>query len=92
MTRVWFFRCRSIVYLEIDNRLCSQDSDNCFPTAESAADYLGALSAREMLGKFPYPLKEVRSEYCFYFLFCFYGDKLTSCEFIHCYKFLTVKP
>ncbi|KAK1785538.1 hypothetical protein P4O66_018902 [Electrophorus voltai] len=50
----------SIVYLEIDNRLCSQDSDNCFPTADSAADYLGALSAREML-RFPYPLKEVRS-------------------------------
>uniref|UniRef100_A0AAR2JIY6 Notch receptor 3 n=1 Tax=Pygocentrus nattereri TaxID=42514 RepID=A0AAR2JIY6_PYGNA len=34
----------SIVYLEIDNRLCSQDSDNCFPTADSAAEYLGALS------------------------------------------------
>uniref|UniRef100_A0A8B9R982 Notch receptor 3 n=1 Tax=Astyanax mexicanus TaxID=7994 RepID=A0A8B9R982_ASTMX len=51
----------SIVYLEIDNRLCSQDSNDCFPTADSAAEYLGALSAREML-RFPYPLKEVRGE------------------------------
>lgn len=46
------------MYLEIDNRLCAED---CFPTAESAADYLGALSAVEML-RFPYPLKEVRGE------------------------------
>lgn len=51
----------SIVYLEIDNRLCSQDSDDCFRTAESAADYLGALSATDLL-RFPYPLKSVRSE------------------------------
>lgn len=58
----FFFLGRSIVYLEIDNRLCSQDSESCFPTAESAAGYLGALSAQEMLGKFPYPLKEVRSK------------------------------
>uniref|UniRef100_A0A671QZ44 Neurogenic locus notch homolog protein 3-like n=1 Tax=Sinocyclocheilus anshuiensis TaxID=1608454 RepID=A0A671QZ44_9TELE len=51
----------SIVYLEIDNRLCSQGSDDCFRNANIAAEYLGALSAREMLN-FPYPLKEVRSE------------------------------
>ncbi|CDR00207.1 unnamed protein product [Oncorhynchus mykiss] len=51
----------SIVYLEIDNRLCSQRSDDCFPSADSAADYLGALSAVEML-RFPYPIKEVRGE------------------------------
>uniref|UniRef100_A0A673G7A3 Neurogenic locus notch homolog protein 2-like n=1 Tax=Sinocyclocheilus rhinocerous TaxID=307959 RepID=A0A673G7A3_9TELE len=51
----------SIVYLDIDNRLCSQGSDDCFRNANSAAEYLGALSAREMLN-FPYPLKEVRSE------------------------------
>uniref|UniRef100_A0A8C1WMA3 Notch receptor 3 n=1 Tax=Cyprinus carpio TaxID=7962 RepID=A0A8C1WMA3_CYPCA len=51
----------SIVYLEIDNRLCSQGSDDCFRSASSAADYLGALFAKEMLN-FPYPLKEVRSE------------------------------
>lgn len=46
------------MYLEIDNRLCTE---NCFPTADSAAEYLGALSAAEML-RFPYPLKEVRGE------------------------------
>lgn len=51
----------SIVYLEIDNRLCSQGSEDCFPTADSAAEYLGALSAVEML-RFPYPLKEARGE------------------------------
>lgn len=46
----------SIVYVEIDNRLCTED---CFFTADSAAEYLGALSAVEGL-QFPYPLKEVR--------------------------------
>lgn len=51
----------SIVYLEIDNRLCSQGSEDCFPTADSAAEYLGALSAVEIL-RFPYPLKEARGE------------------------------
>ena len=54
--------CRSIVYLEIDNRLCAaQSSESCFPTAERAADYLGALSAVEML-RFPYPIKEAVGE------------------------------
>lgn len=52
------FSRSSIVYLEIDNRLCTE---NCFPTADSAAEYLGALSSVEML-RFPYPLKEVRGE------------------------------
>uniref|UniRef100_A0A8C9UBQ6 Notch receptor 3 n=1 Tax=Scleropages formosus TaxID=113540 RepID=A0A8C9UBQ6_SCLFO len=52
----------SIVYLEIDNRLCAQGSNGCFPTADSAAEYLGALSAVEML-PLPYPIKQVRSEY-----------------------------
>lgn len=53
------YSCSSIVYLEIDNRLCTE---NCFPSAEKAADYLGALSVAEML-RFPYPLKEVRGKY-----------------------------
>uniref|UniRef100_A0A4W2F136 Uncharacterized protein n=1 Tax=Bos indicus x Bos taurus TaxID=30522 RepID=A0A4W2F136_BOBOX len=37
----------SVVMLEIDNRLCLQspENDHCFPDAQSAADYLGALSA-----------------------------------------------
>ncbi|KAK5856133.1 hypothetical protein PBY51_007751 [Eleginops maclovinus] len=51
----------SEVHLEIDNRLCDQKSDGCFPSAERAADYLGALSAVEML-RFPYPIKEARGE------------------------------
>lgn len=35
--------------------------EDCFLTADSAAEYLGALSAVEGL-QFPYPLKEVRGE------------------------------
>lgn len=42
----------------MDNRLCYE---NCFPTADSAAKYLGALSSMEKL-RFPYPIKEVRGE------------------------------
>lgn len=51
----------SVVMLEIDNRLCLQspENDHCFPDAQSAADYLGALSAVERLD-FPYPLRDVR--------------------------------
>lgn len=53
----------SVVMLEIDNRLCLQspENDHCFPDAQSAADYLGALSAVERLD-FPYPLRAVRGE------------------------------
>lgn len=53
----------SVVMLEIDNRLCLQspESDHCFPDAQSAADYLGALSAVERLD-FPYPLRAARGE------------------------------
>lgn len=54
--------CRSIVHLEIDNRLCSQNSGECFPSAESAAEYLGGLAATDQL-RFPYPLQAVSSEY-----------------------------
>lgn len=46
------------MYLEIDNRMCSE---GCFPTADSAAEYLGALSAREIL-RFPYPIIQARGE------------------------------
>lgn len=52
----------SIVYLEIDNRLCSQEIEDCFLSADNAAEYLGALSAVDML-RFPYPLKEVGGEW-----------------------------
>lgn len=53
----------SVVMLEIDNRLCLQspENDHCFPDAQSAADYLGALSAVERLD-FPYPLRAARGE------------------------------
>lgn len=50
-----------MVTLEIDNRLCYQASDKCFPDAVTAADYLAALSAVERL-EFPYPLKSVKGE------------------------------
>uniref|UniRef100_A0A8C8SMG2 Notch receptor 3 n=1 Tax=Pelusios castaneus TaxID=367368 RepID=A0A8C8SMG2_9SAUR len=52
----------SVVTLEIDNRLCFQASDKCFPDARSAADYLAALAAVERL-EFPYPIKAVHSEW-----------------------------
>eukprot|EP00061_Rhincodon_typus_P011844 g37164.t1 len=51
----------SKVNLEIDNRLCVQGAGECFPTAESAAAYIGALSAVGNL-HFPYPIKDVDSE------------------------------
>lgn len=53
----------SVVMLEIDNRLCLQSPENghCFRDAQSAADYLGALSAVERLD-FPYPLRAARGE------------------------------
>ncbi|XP_072925215.1 neurogenic locus notch homolog protein 3 isoform X3 [Hemitrygon akajei] len=51
----------SKVNLEIDNRLCLQGAGECFPTAESAAAYMGALSAVGNL-HFPYPIKDVKSE------------------------------
>jgi len=50
-----------VVTLEIDNRLCAQASDKCFPDTRSAADYLAALSAVERL-QFPYPITAVRGE------------------------------
>lgn len=51
----------SIVYLEIDNRQCSKDIEDCFPSADNAAEYLGALQAIDML-PFPYPVKEITVE------------------------------
>uniref|UniRef100_A0A8D0G7V2 Notch receptor 3 n=1 Tax=Sphenodon punctatus TaxID=8508 RepID=A0A8D0G7V2_SPHPU len=51
----------SEVTLEIDNRLCFQASDKCFPDTQSAADYLAALSAVERL-EFPYTIKAVHGE------------------------------
>lgn len=37
---------RSIVYLEIDNRQCYQQSTECFQSATDVAAFLGALASR----------------------------------------------
>lgn len=37
--------CRSIVYLEIDNRQCYQQSTECFQSATDVAAFLGALAS-----------------------------------------------
>lgn len=36
--------CRSVVYLEIDNRQCYQQSTECFQSATDVAAFLGALA------------------------------------------------
>lgn len=51
----------SVVYLEIDIRLCPEEMEDCIKSAENAADLLGALSAVDML-PFPYPIKQVSVE------------------------------
>lgn len=37
--------CRSVVYLEIDNRQCYQQSTECFQSATDVAAFLGALAS-----------------------------------------------
>lgn len=37
--------CRSVVYLEIDNRQCYQQSSECFQSATDVAAFLGALAS-----------------------------------------------
>lgn len=44
---------RSIVYLEIDNRQCYQQSSECFQSATDVAAFLGALATSGHL-KVPY--------------------------------------
>lgn len=39
------FACRSVVYLEIDNRQCYQQSTECFQSATDVAAFLGALAS-----------------------------------------------
>lgn len=41
----FFFFCRSVVYLEIDNRQCLQQSTECFQSATDVAAFLGALAS-----------------------------------------------
>ncbi len=56
-----FMCCRSIVYLEIDNRQCYQQSDECFQSATDVAAFLGALASSGNLNV-PYIIEAVTSE------------------------------
>uniref|UniRef100_A0A671QBF0 Neurogenic locus notch homolog protein 1 n=1 Tax=Sinocyclocheilus anshuiensis TaxID=1608454 RepID=A0A671QBF0_9TELE len=51
----------SIVYLEIDNRQCYQQSDECFQSATDVAAFLGALASSGNLNV-PYIIEAVTSE------------------------------
>ncbi|KAA0719726.1 Neurogenic locus notch -like protein 1 [Triplophysa tibetana] len=51
----------SIVYLEIDNRQCYQQSDECFQSATDVAAFLGALATSGNLDV-PYVIEAVTSE------------------------------
>ena len=43
---MWFLSAgRSVVYLEIDNRQCYQQSTECFQSATDVAAFLGALAS-----------------------------------------------
>lgn len=53
--------CRSIVYLEIDNRQCYQQSDECFQSATDVAAFLGALASSGNLNV-PYIIEAVTSK------------------------------
>uniref|UniRef100_A0A8C1V3N2 Neurogenic locus notch homolog protein 1 n=1 Tax=Cyprinus carpio TaxID=7962 RepID=A0A8C1V3N2_CYPCA len=52
---------KSIVYLEIDNRQCYQQSDECFQSATDVAAFLGALASSGNLNV-PYIIEAVTSE------------------------------
>lgn len=54
--------CRSIVYLEIDNRQCVQSSVQCFQSATDVAAFLGALASLGSLS-IPYKIEAVQSEW-----------------------------
>lgn len=54
--------CSSIVYLEIDNRQCYQQSEECFQSATDVAAFLGALASSGNLNV-PYIIEAVTSEY-----------------------------
>lgn len=56
------FPCSSIVYLEIDNRKCSESSAECFSKIEEVASFLAAAHIKADL---PYPLVSVNSSELF---------------------------
>ncbi|KAE8294283.1 Neurogenic locus notch-like protein 2 [Larimichthys crocea] len=49
----------SVVHLEIDNRKCSENSDDCFSNTNEAASFLAAAHIKAEL---PYPLVDVKSD------------------------------
>lgn len=51
--------CRSKVYLEIDNRKCSERSMDCFSSTELAASFIAAEYLKSAL---PYPVVSVDSK------------------------------
>uniref|UniRef100_A0A3P8X825 Neurogenic locus notch homolog protein 1 n=1 Tax=Esox lucius TaxID=8010 RepID=A0A3P8X825_ESOLU len=53
----------AIVYLEIDNRQCFQQSTECFQSATDVAAFLGALASSGNLNV-PYVIEAVHSESC----------------------------
>lgn len=61
------FACRSVVYLEIDNRQCYQQSTECFQSATDVAAFLGALASSGNLNV-PY-IEAVTSTYLISSLF-----------------------
>lgn len=48
------------VFLEIDNRQCAEESDQCFKNTEAAA---ALLAAQAIKGMVPYPFVSVESKY-----------------------------
>lgn len=52
----------SIVYLEIDNRQCYQQSEECFQSATDVAAFLGALASSGNLNV-PYIIEAVTSKH-----------------------------
>lgn len=51
--------CSTRVFLEIDNRQCAEDSEQCFQNTEAAAALLAAQAIKGML---PYPFVSVQSK------------------------------
>ena len=51
----------SIVYLEVDNRQCFQQSSECFQSTADVAAFLGALASSGKLNM-PYVIEAVHSE------------------------------
>lgn len=59
----WFCSLRSsIVHLEMDNRQCFQQSNECFQSTDDAAAFLGALESSGKLDV-PFTIEAVYSEY-----------------------------